>query len=322
MSTDTSAPLPPNPVLQRLGLPDDARVVVLHADDIGMCQATLTAYAGALESGVLSSAATMVPCPWYPALAAFCRTRAANPRLDMGVHLTVNSEWELYRWGPLTTRDPVSGLIDAQRNFHHRARGTEDNADLAALEVELLAQVERAWHDGIDVTHVDTHMLTLFHPRLLPVYVRVAFACRLPLFLLRHAGDLFDSANVPAQLVQETGALLADAESRGMPLFDHVEVLPLDDPEDRLAQGIAALRRAPAGLTYLLNHMASDTPELRALASDWRCRVADADLFCSPAWRAAVAAEGVHVIGFHPLRRLLREALDAVPQVAAESPSA
>jgi predicted glycoside hydrolase/deacetylase ChbG (UPF0249 family) len=311
-----STPLPRNPVLRRLGLPDDARVVILHADDIGMCQATLPAYAGALDFGVLSSAATMVPCPWYPALVTYCQARAGDPRLDMGVHLTVNSEWEGYRWGPLTTRDPASGLIDAQRNFHHRARGTEDNADLAALEVELLAQIERALHDGIDVTHVDTHMLTLFHPRLLPVYVRVAFATRLPLFLLRRAEDMFDSANVPAHLVQETEALLADAAARGMPLFDHVEVMPLDDPHDRLAQGVAALRRAPAGLTYLLNHMASDTPELRALAPDWHCRVADANLFCSEAWRDAVAAAGVRVIDFRTLRRLLCEALDVVPESA------
>lgn len=300
--------LPPNPVLRRLGLPDDARVVVLHADDIGMCQATLPAYERALVAGVLSSAATMVPCPWYPAAAALCRARAAQPQLDMGVHLTVNSEWVHYRWGPLSTRDPASGLLDGAGFFHARAYGIEDHADLSALRQELRMQVERALADGIDVTHVDTHMLTLFHPRLLPVYVDTALAFDLPLFLLRTPAANFNAARVPAQQEEQVQALLSTLEARGVPLFDHLDVLSLSEPHDRLAQGIRALEVTPPGLTYFLIHPASDTPELRALAPDWRCRVADADLFASEAWRQAVADSGVRVIDWRTLRDLVRSA--------------
>lgn len=301
----------PNPILRRLGLADDARVVVLHADDIGMCQATLSAYDAALEFGVLSTAATMVPCPWYPSLTALYRARAGHPRLDMGVHLTLNAEWDGYRWGPLSTRDPSSGLFDAQAYLHARARGVEENASLPAVEAELRAQVQRALDDGIDVTHVDTHMLTLFHPRLIPAYVRTALAFRLPLFLLRTPDALFGSANVPPQQVERAQATLEEMESIGMPLFDHLEVLSLSDPANRLEQGKRALEAAPPGLTCFLIHPASDTPELRALAPDWRCRAADAALFVSEAWRQAVADSGVHVIGYRALRDLFRAGLGA-----------
>ena len=109
----------PNPVLKKLGLSDEARVVIFHADDIGMCQASLAAYADLVGVGLISAASTMVPCPWFPATAAFCR---ANPdRVDMGVHITLTSEWADYRWGPTSTCDPTSGLLDAD-GYMHRGR--------------------------------------------------------------------------------------------------------------------------------------------------------------------------------------------------------
>src|SRR5881275_3142643 len=104
-----------NLTLKKLGYGADDRVVIIHADDIGMCQATLPALADLLDFGLVSSAAVMVPCPWFRAVVAFC---AVYPAVDMGVHLTVNAEWESYRWGPLSTRDPATGLLDKQGYFH------------------------------------------------------------------------------------------------------------------------------------------------------------------------------------------------------------
>lgn len=301
----------PNPVLRRLGLADDARVVVLHADDVGMCHATLPAYAAALDFGVLSSAATMVPCPWFPALALLCRERAGGAGIDMGVHLTLNCEWLGYRWGPLSTRDRASGLTAPDGGMHRMASDVVAAADLDALEGELRAQVERALAAGIDVTHVDTHMLTLWHPRFLPPYIRVAFEFDIPLFMLRRAEAMFDAAHLPAGAMEEAQALIDAAEARGMPLFDEIEVLPLGDSEDRLQAGRRALDGAGPGLTNILIHPAQDTPEVRAIAPDWRCRVADYELFVSEAWRDAIAASGVTVIGFHALRDVLRQGASA-----------
>ena len=102
----------PNPVLKQLGLNDEDRLVIFHADDIGSFQSSLAAYRELFDFGLLSAASTMVPCSWFPAVAAFCREQRDHPSLDMGVHLTLTSEWGGCRWGPVTAQDAASGLLD------------------------------------------------------------------------------------------------------------------------------------------------------------------------------------------------------------------
>jgi predicted glycoside hydrolase/deacetylase ChbG (UPF0249 family) len=155
--------MPPNPVLRKLGLAENDRVVIIHADDVGMCQATLPAFAELVDFGLISSAAVMVPCPWFLAAAAFCRE---HPGVDVGVHSTLTSEWETYRWGPISTRDPNSGLLDAQGCFPRTSEEVQARAQPEAARTELEAQVKRAVEAGVDVTHIDTHMGTVAHPRL------------------------------------------------------------------------------------------------------------------------------------------------------------
>ena len=99
-----------NPVLRRFGLDESDRAVVSHADDVGMCQATVGAFVDLVEAGIVSSTAVMAPCPWFPLAAAGGRE---HPAADVGVHLTLNCEWGAIRWGPIPTRDPASGLLDA-----------------------------------------------------------------------------------------------------------------------------------------------------------------------------------------------------------------
>ena len=153
----------PNPLLKRLGLSDDARAVIFHADDVGMCQASLAAYVDLVDFGLISAASTMVPCSWFPATAAFCRDHPGE-KVDMGVHLTLTSEWDGYRWGPISTRDPASGLMDTDGYFHPDTESAQAHGDPAAVQLEIQTQVERALAAGIDVTHIDSHMGTVFHP--------------------------------------------------------------------------------------------------------------------------------------------------------------
>src|SRR5689334_17257195 len=151
-----------NPVLKKLGFDPHDRVLIIHADDIGMCQATLPAYADLLEFGLVSSAAVMVPCPWFAQAAAFCREHST---VDVGVHLTVNCEWAGYRWGPISSCDRATGMLDEQGYFHASSAAVERLADPVAVALELRAQVERALQAGIDATHVDAHMGTVLLPR-------------------------------------------------------------------------------------------------------------------------------------------------------------
>lgn len=298
--------MPPNPVLQKLGFSPTDRVVIFHADDIGMCHASLAAYRDLLEFGLLSAAATMVPCPWFPATAAYCRDHSMNPRLDMGVHLTLNSEWSAYRWAPLSTKDPASGLLDTEGYFYNNTPATQASADPTAVRREMHSQIERALAAGVDATHIDSHMFAIFHPKFLPHYFDMSRHFRLPAFMVRGDAERLRRAGYSDEDATTIAQLLADAEGDGLPLFDHVTFTPLEPLPDRLAHARQLLAELPAGLSYFIIHPCHDTPELRAMAHDWEARVQDYELFTSEAWRQAVQDSGVHVIGYKAIRDLLR----------------
>ena len=292
----------PNPILRRLGLADADRAVIIHADDVGMCQASVAAYAELADLGAVSSASVMVPCPWFLEAAACCRAR---PQADVGVHLTLTSEWQTYRWGPISTRDPASGLLDAEGCFHRDSASVQARARAEAVQAELCAQVERARAAGIDVTHVDTHMGTVLHPKFIEGYLRLALERRVVPMVLR-----LDEAGARARgLDAVTAAMLArevaDLEAQGVPLIDHIAGLPLDRPARRLDQVRKILRSLPPGVTHLIFHPALDTPELRAIAPDAAGRVADYQALASPELWRFLAGSGLHVIGYRALRDLL-----------------
>jgi predicted glycoside hydrolase/deacetylase ChbG (UPF0249 family) len=293
----------PNPVLRKLGFADDDRVVIIHTDDIGMCQATMSAFADLVDFGLISSGAVMVPCPWFPHVAAYCRQ---HPRVDLGVHLTLTSEWDAYRWGPISTRDPASGLMDEEGYFHHRSEQVQEHGDAAAVQLELQMQVDRAVAAGIDVTHADSHMGAVAQLEFIPAYVQLAIQHRLPAMILR----LDEMGWREVGLDQETAAfatqLVQQLEAQGLPLLDHLVGLPLDRPEDRVALAKQAFDGLPPGLTHFIIHPAQDTPELRAIAPDWPSRVADYEAFTSKELRDTVGDSGVQVIGYRALRELMR----------------
>jgi predicted glycoside hydrolase/deacetylase ChbG (UPF0249 family) len=285
--------------MRRLGLRDDDRAVIIHLDDVGMCQAALTAYTDLLDFGLLSSAAVMVPCAWFPAAAAFCR---AHPEVDMGVHITLTSEWDGCRWGPISTADPASGLLDDEGYLYRTAEAAQAHGDPQAAAVEMAAQVARALAAGVDVTHIDTHMGTVAHPRFAGAYLDVARQHRLAALVMT-GWDLQQARSV--DVAQPTGELLQQMKETDFPFIDHLEMMPLEgDKPLELAQAMFA--GLPPGLTHFILHAAVDTPELRALAPDWRARVADYQLFTSPALRAFIRDQGIHVIGYRALRDLVR----------------
>jgi predicted glycoside hydrolase/deacetylase ChbG (UPF0249 family) len=299
-----------NPALERLGYGEQDRVAIIHADDIGMCQATLPALTDLLDAGLMSSAATMVPCAWFPEVAAFCR---GNHDVDMGVHLTLTCEYEGYRWGPISTRDPASGLMDDDGYFHFSPGGVDTHALPEAAARELAAQLERAQVAGIDVTHIDNHQISAFPPKFLDAYTGLAGQARLPLMFLRldaagwqamaHAFDLTFDWETACRLAKAVHEL----EAQGVPLVDFATMLPLDRPEDRVDQAKWMLGELPAGLTHFVLHPAVDTPELRAITPDWPSRVADYEAFASRELREYVRQSGVQIIGYRELRELVRE---------------
>ena len=173
----------PNPALRRLGFADDDRVAIIHTDDIGMCQASVAAFADLAAFGLISSGAVMVPCPWFPAAAAASRARPGD---DLGIHLTLTCEWDAFRWAPISTSDPESGLIDPEGYFYRSTEAAQAHGRPEAVALELAAQVERALVAGMHPTHIDTHMGAVYSAAFLPIYLDVARRYRLPPMFFRH----------------------------------------------------------------------------------------------------------------------------------------
>lgn len=293
-----------NSTLKQLGFSASDRVVIVHADDIGAYQASLPAIDDLFAAGLVSSCATMVPCPWFPAVADWARR---NPAADIGVHATLTAEYEHYRWGPISTRDPGSGLIDKQGYLYRTSAAMQASASPAAVEAELRAQLDRALAAGVDVTHVDSHMLASFAPTLLPGYMAVGAAGRVPNFVPRMSPDSGLGRGLVARWAEQWATFQQWLEGQGLPLVDHVAMMPLDSHAERVAVAKALFDALPQGLSYMILHPAADTPELRALTPrDWQARAADYAAFSSAELRAYVRDSGVQVIGWRAVRDAMR----------------
>lgn len=290
----------PNPLLRKLGLNDNDRAVIFHADDIGMCQASVMAYRELVEFGLLSSAAAMTPCPWFPHAAATALTFSPQP--DLGVHLTLTSEWDNYRWGPLSTRDPRTGLLDAAGYFHRTSQAVQAQADPSEVYQEAVSQVQKALDAGVDVTHIDSHMGSVFHPRLIVPYLRVAQQFRIPALLARYDATQLQAMGFEERAAANLSRQMLTLEEQGVPMLDSINGLWLDKPDNRLEQAQELLDSLGAGVHYFIVHPSVDTPELRAIAPDWQARVEDYQLFLNPVWREYVQASGVHVLGWRAIR--------------------
>jgi predicted glycoside hydrolase/deacetylase ChbG (UPF0249 family) len=293
-----------SPLLKKLGFSEKDRLVIIHTDDVGMCQATVQAFKDLWEFGTISSGAVMTPCPWFPAVAAMCRQ---NPLMDMGVHATLNSEWDAYRWAPISTRDPQSGLLDQDGYFHHRQEAVYENATASAVAAELNAQVTRALTAGIDVTHIDTHMGTILHPRFVQSYVHAATSRRIPNMLPRASAQGFDTMGMDDASMAMYAPIFQQLETQGeLPMLDGLFSLPLEHDYDHIGLVKKILARIPAGLSHLIIHPSVDTPELRAICPDWKGRVANYQAFMSAALKTFIQDSDIHLIGYRALREAMR----------------
>jgi predicted glycoside hydrolase/deacetylase ChbG (UPF0249 family) len=278
------------------------RQVVVHQDDVGMCHGANVAFVELSRRGIITSGSVMVPCPWFPEIAA---AAAADPDLDLGVHLTLTAEKEHYRWGPISGLSAATGLIDPDGYFWRDVASVRRHADPAAVEVELRAQVDRALAAGIDVTHLDAHMGTALAPEFCDVYVRLGVEHRLPV-LLTHTVAAY-GPSVP-HLVgvtdDEYSSFVAAAADHGLPIFDFVGETPWDrDP----AQPAGPVYRelfagVPDGLSFLALH--PNAPgELEAIEPDSAyIRTAEHELFGDDDFRAWLGAQDLEPIGMRRLR--------------------
>jgi predicted glycoside hydrolase/deacetylase ChbG (UPF0249 family) len=272
------------PLTERLGFAPDDKLLIVNCDDLGSSRAANVAVYDALRAGVATSASLMVPCPWARDAAAQYRGE------DVGVHLTLNSEWETYRWGPITY---APSLLDGDGGFPRTMDDTWDHADLEELRRECRAQIERAILWGFDVSHLDSHLGTLqLRPEFFDVYLELAVDFGLPVRMGSAGGE---------RVVGFPYRELATAE--GVVFPDHLVLVPVG-ARHAIERALFDLR---PGVTEVFVHPAVDTDELRASHPDWPGRVEDHAFVChDPSLPDLIERAGATLIGYRELRDLQR----------------
>lgn len=280
-------------VAERMGYPADAKLLILHADDLGLAHSVDAASLDALATGAVSSASIMMTTPWITEVAAWAKT---HPDADLGIHLTLTSEWHTYRWGSVAPKDSVSSLVDSAGFLPSDVPPVATRAKPAEVEREIRAQIDRAVALGIHPTHIDSHMGALFStPELMATYVRVAREYHLPFLALR--GDVPGMARAP----------LADGDI----VPDAVVMAGPEVPREQWKQFyVDAASKLKPGLTEMIVHLGHDDAELQAVTVDhpdygsaWRQR--DYEAVTSAEFKAALRANHVVLVGWKDVRRAM-----------------
>jgi len=281
-------------IAERLGYPADAKLVILHADDLAVAHSVDQASFAALDQKAVSSASIMIPCPWLTEVAAYA---IAHPDADLGLHLTLTSEWNTYRWGPVAPKDQVPGLLTPDGYFYPDVASVAAHATPEEVEREIRAQIELAMKMGIHPTHLDMHMGTLAaKPEFYAALVKVAHEYKLPFLAVRVA----DERSRMMSLLSERDVV-----------FDSLVIFGPSVPPDRWTESyVAALRSIKPGVHYMIVHLGHDDAELQAVTvghpdygAAWRQR--DFNAVTSPEFKKALEDNHIILIGWKDLKKLI-----------------
>ena len=277
---------------ERLGYPADARLVILHADDVAMAHSVNMASFAALDQRAISSASVMVTCPCLTEVAEYAK---AHPDADLGVHLTLTSEWKTYRWGPVAPRDQVPSLLDPQGYLYPDVASAAAHIKPKEAEREIRAQIELAIKLGIHPTHLDMHMMTLAAtPQLYATLVKVGHDLHVPFLAVRGNGG------------RRIKSLLWETDI----VFDSLVAFDSNvRPNQWTESYVKALDLLKPGLHYFIVHPGYDDAELKAVMADhqsfgaaWRQR--DFDTVTSQEFKQALERNRIILVGWKDLARI------------------
>lgn len=300
-----------NPLLNKLGYSNNDRILIIHADDIGMCHASIAAYYELVESSILSSASTMVPCGWFPATAEFCKY-SKHP-VDMGVHLTFTNEYKKLRWRPISTTDNNSGLIDDTGYFYHTCKEFHDNAKIEYVQQEMQAQIDLAINYGIDVTHIDSHCGAIFSGIYGKEYVKIAVKNEIPALFIRPDAVLnleIETEDISEEVIE----ILLGLEDSGFPMLDAAPIMPLNASKNRIEIAKRLIDDLPIGVSCFILHPSISTTELQTITDDWESRVADYNLLLNENFNKLINQAGINVIGWDIIRKLMRNSISNIKE--------
>ncbi|WP_423148249.1 polysaccharide deacetylase family protein [Rubrolithibacter danxiaensis] len=290
---------------ERLGFPKGKKVVILHVDDAGMSFDSNNGAMDALTKGVSSSCSVMMPCPWVPGFLHFLKD---HPQIDAGLHLTLTSEWNAYRWGPLSGKAKVPGLVDKEGAMWPSVEEAVKHASADEVETEIRAQLDRALTAGFKPTHLDSHMGTLFATEAFTErYIKVGVEYKIPLMFPGGHNTLIKkqmgAGNEALNRAQAVGKMLWNA---GLPVLDDLHnesydwklplgIKPVKEAirQSKTAYYKQALEEVKPGLTMVIMHCTNPTEVFSSISDSGITREGDWLAMTDPELKKYIEKEGI-----------------------------
>lgn len=286
---------------ERLGWPEGARVVMFHCDDVGMSHSSNRGAIEALECGILTSLSMMMPCSWAP---EFVKYLKEHPEVDNGLHLTLNAEWENYRWGPVAGKQAVPGLTDEQGCLWDNVAQVVAHATPDEVETEIRAQIDRAERLGIPITHIDSHMGALFaKPEFFERYMKVGIEKNIPILMI--GGHMTYAKLENAEAVALIGDLAEQVWNAGLPVIDdvHTGTYERRDFESKKQEVVRVLRTLKPGITEIIVHCTRPSDVFEHISPSGPTRLADLQVMCDPEIKRVIEEEGILLTTWRELKQ-------------------
>ncbi len=278
-----------------LGYPADAKLLIIHADDLGLSHSTNMAVIKAFENNAITSGSIMAPCPWFPEIAAYIKD---HPELDIGIHFTLNAEWKFYKWNGVSSSGEIPSLIAPDGYFNSSVQPLVFGAKPEQAEKELRAQIDKAVANGINPTHIDSHMGSMFAPALFRVALKVAREYKIPLFI-----PMNEAKRSAPYLINEIPAELITV--------DNFQMLPGEAVKgdwNEMYSGF--IQSLTPGLNEIVVHLSFDTDEMQGIAHDqeeygsaWRQK--DLDLVMSDSFKKLLSDNHVQLVTWRQIQKAM-----------------
>lgn len=282
--------------LERLGYSEGSKLLIIHADDLGMCHSVNQASIDALEKGTVTCGSIMINCPWSPEIAKYYRDYS---EIDVGVHVTLNSEWERYKWGPVAPDEKVPGLVDSNGYLPKSVEQVKEKAKPEEVEREIRAQVKKAFDFGIEPTHLDTHMGTVYErPEFFSAYCRIAKEFDITPMVVS------PESTTARERIEENSKMKFSINqykkiSSNFPNIDElissVEEINLKARKKHFKN---IIKNLPSGLNQVIVHLGYDRSELQGITENWKLRYNDYRIFTDPKMRKFIEKQKIKLIGW------------------------
>ena len=290
---------------ERLGWKANDVVIILHIDDMGMSHSSNLGGIETVEKGVATSWSVMMPCPWVPEIAKYLKQ---HPNVDSGLHLTHTSEWSLYRWQPLAGKPKAPGLVDGEGCLWPSVEQAAEHATPDEVETEIRAQLDRAEQLGIPITHLDSHMGTLFaRPDYFERFARVGIERSIPILVIGGHGTYMLKEN--PEVSGKLHSWIPKIWNAGLPVIDDLHTDSyVWKPEQKTEKFIALLKELKPGVTEIIFHASIPTEDFPLITSSSASRLADTRALTDPAVRQLIQERGIILTTWKELKERRKKA--------------